>query len=397
MTSFDMLSPLARAAFALWALLLCLAYICLAALAAVRKRRAFAAFAAVLLSAVYFMWQVIFDISLSQRTNGATAVSRALGSLPFAAWLAALNVRYDKNYITPAAIKSFLDGIPCGVCCFRDSGRVIFSNVCMNGLCAELTGAPPMDGNALRDAVSGGLVTSRGKVWRFTCRDIVSDGETLHELIASDVTAEYAKTEALEADKAALSELNLKLREYYLNIDDAVRRGEILRAKVNIHDEMNRLMLSTTAADRGDGAQLDRIFSMWEKNALLLCMEARGEDSGVDALAEALKINLVWRADLPATLSDAQKCLFFTAAKEAAVNAVKHASAKELEISFEETDGALAARFVNGGNVPAGEVRFTGGLANLERLAKKQGASVTARGGEKVTLTLAFSRKHPHG
>ncbi len=410
MTPFDMLSALTRAAFALWALLICLAFIFLAALAAVRKRTLFAVFAVALFSPVYFMWQVIFDVSLSKKTGDAVAVSRTLGAFPWAVWLAffgtftagaallfALNFRYYKNRITPAAIKSFLDGIPCGVCCFLDNGKVIFSNVCMNDLCVRLTGGMPLDGNMLRDAVSDGIVAVGDKVWRFACRGIESGGGTIHELIASDITAEYAKTRALETDRAELFELNSKLREYYLSIDDAVRRRETLQAKINIHDEMNRLMLSTSAADREDAAELDRIFSLWEQNALLLCMEAHGGDVGVEALARALKIDLVWQDAVPEALTEEERDLVFTAAKEAAINAVKHAGAKALTVSFDETDSRITANFSSGGDVPAGEIRFTGGLANLERLANKHGATVTASAGDRFTLSLTFFQNNPNG
>lgn len=412
MTPFFELSPAVRSAFALWALALCLADIFSATLAAVKKRYRFTALAVVIFAPVYFAWQMIFDLALFGGTPEAVEVSRAAGGLPWLLWLFAFavftassalsltfNIRCDRKFITPGAIKLFLDKIPCGVCCWQDSGRVLFSNVCMNGLCVALTDGPLQNGEHFREAVRDGIYNVDGKVWRFSCRDFVSDGETLHELIASDVTAEYAKTRALEKDKAELSRLNAELREYTLSIDDTVRRREILQAKVNIHDEMNRLMLSTTAAKDDDTAELDRIFSLWEKNALLLCMEA-GDTAeeraaeGVEALAEALKIRLIWDGALPESLSAGQRGLFFTAAKEAVVNAVKHASAKEIKISFDETEDFVLCHFTNGGAVPHGDVRFTGGLSNLSRLAAKEGAAVTAVSGNEFTLTLRFEKQN---
>ena len=113
---------------------------------------------------------------------------------------------------------------------------------------------------------------------------------------------------------------------------------------------MNRLMLSTTAAGGEDPAALDRIFSLWEKNALLLCMEADragdpGDAESLETLAAALKLRLVWRGALPESLSEAQRELFFYAAREALANAVKHAGAKELELFFDETETQLFCRF----------------------------------------------------
>ncbi len=408
MTPFELLSPAARAVFALWALFLCLADIGSALLATVKKRVRPAVFAALLFLPVYFLWQVIFDLSLSGGPVDAAEASAFFGGMPWLWWLAAFaaqtaasaflfarNVRYDRNFVTPGAVKRYLDKIPCGVCCWRENGRVLFSNVCMNELCLALTGAPLLNGDHFRGAVEGGILNAGGKVWRFSCRDFSLDGENLHEMIASDITVEYAKTETLEKEKAYLAELNRELGDHYLSIDETVRRQEILQAKVKIHDEMNRLMLSTTAAGRDDVEELDRIFSLWEQNALLLCMEADEEAKAADdleKLAAALKIRLVRKGEEPA-FPEKERRLFHSAAREAMINAVKHAGAKELAVSFEETDGAVLCRFTNDGRAPSAPVTFTGGLANLALLAKKEGASLSAETDGAFTLTLVFPKK----
>ena len=410
MTSFDMLSALARAFFALWALFLCLTNIGSAVLAAVRKRYRFTAFSVALFAPVYFMWQVIFDFALFGETEKTAIISRTLCGLYWIWWLVAFvvltlgaalllirNIQYDKKFITPSAIKLYLDKVPCGVCCWRDNGRVLFSNVCMTRLCVALTDSPLLNGNQFRDAAKDGIKMLEGKVWRFSCRDIFLGGEHLHEMIASDITTEYAKTQALERDKEELSKLNKELQEYYLSIDDTVRRQEILQAKMNIHDEMNRLMLSTTAANGEDTEALDSIFSLWEKNALLLCMEAdetadTKQSISIEKLAEALKIRLIWQVALPSVLSEKQRGLFFSAAKEAIVNAVKHAEAKAMDISFTETETHLCCNFTNDGKIPLKTVEFTGGLLNLSTLAGKQGATVSVNADKNFTLSLYFPK-----
>ncbi len=413
MIAFALLSDPACALFALWALLLCLTNIGSAVLAAVRKRLRFVILALMLLLPVYMMWQVIFDLSLFGGTEKAAELSTVLGGQPWVYWLAAFavltlasvllliyNIHYDRTFITPGAIKSYLDKIPCGICCWRESGRVLFSNICMNRLCMALTDSPLLNGNHFRDAIPDTILTVEGKVWRFTDREITVDGERLYEMVASDITTEYVRTEALEKDKAELSRLNRELSEYYLSIDDTVRRQEILQAKMNIHDEMNRLMLSTMAADIADTRALDDIFSLWEQNALLLCMEADKKmiprrKNAVDSLADALGIRLTWREEVPSAFSDEQKELFFCAAQEAITNAAKHAQAQEMEISFERCEDALTCLFTNDGGVPSGEVRFTGGLLNLSRLASQQGATLSVSTDKTFTLMLVFGKQCP--
>ncbi len=415
MRAFLSLSALARSLFALGALLLLLLNAGSCVIAAARRRYRFAALALALFLPVYLLWQVVFDLSLFGGAAGGAEISALLGGVPWALWLAAFAffalasallfaccLRFDRRFITPWAIKSFLDGMPCGVCCWRPSGRVLFSNECMNGLCAALGGGQLLDGNSFRARVKDGILTVGDRVWRFSCRTFDLDGETLNEMIASDVTTEYARTRRLEQDKAELSQLNGELREYYRSMDDAVRRQEILQAKANIHDEMNRLVLLTTSADSGDTEALDRIFALWEKNALLLCMEADAEADGraaegVGKLADALHVELAWDGTVPERLSGRQRALFYAAAREALVNAVKHAEAKRVSVAFAEAGSALRCSFRNDGKARPGDVSFTGGLANLARLAEQQGARVAAEAGDGFTLSLTFPENRPIG
>ena len=272
----------------------------------------------------------------------------------------------------------------------------------MNKLCLDITGSDLLDGNAFYGAVKEDILTVGSKRWRFSCREVIFDGEPLRELIASDVTNEYARTRALEKDRAELSRLNRELKEYTVGIDEAVRRKEILQAKVNIHDEMNRLMLSTVAADINDSGALDRIFEQWGQNAFLLCMEAERTEEiqaagSIERLADALKIRLVWKESIPVSLSEKQISLFISAAQEAIANAAKHAHAKNMEISFEETASSISCIFVNDGEIPSGSVKFTGGLANLSLLAGRQGAAISVSCKEQFALSLIFVKNHPDG
>ena len=408
MTPFAFLSAQIRAIIALWALILCLVNIGSAVLAAARRRLRFIAYALVVFAPVYFLWQVIFDFSLLENTGEMSTLTEKLCSVSWlyplsalsvftvtSALLFGMNLRYDRTFITPGTIKLYLDKIPCGICCWRKNGRVLFSNICMNDLCAGITGNPLLNGNHFCDAVNNRMFTVRGKAWRFACREIEYDGEPLFEMIATDITDGYAKTAALEKDKAELSRLNKELRDYYLSIDESVHRQEILQAKMNIHDEMNRLMLKTVAADKGDTRALDKIFSLWEQNALLLCMEAdnktsAGYASSLDSLANALGVSLIWKGELPQSLGEKEKELFFFTAQEAVVNAVKHARAKTVEIAFEKTENALLCRFSNDGSLPDSEVRFEGGLANIASIAEKQRAEIFLENGERFTLVLKY-------
>ena len=112
----------------------------------------------------------------------------------------------------------------------------------------------------------------------------------------------------------------------------------------------------------------------------------------IEKLAETLKIRLIWQVALPSVLSEKQRGLFFSAAKEAIVNAVKHAEAKAMDISFTETETHLCFNFTNDGKIPLKTVEFTGGLLNLSTLAGKQGATVSVNADKNFTLSLYFPK-----
>lgn len=413
MTMFYELPFFPRSLFGLWAFLLCCAGVIGIVLSVSFKRYRYGLLSLVAFAPSYYLWQVVFNISGIVRNTPAHAPSRAssiLSGLPWFVWFIALLVisfaallsiyliiRYSRTYITPLAIKQCGDGMSCGICYWLDSGRVIFSNICMNRLCRALTGEPLLNGNIFRSAVPEAPQRIGNEVWNFTFRDFTFNGRLLHEMIAWDVTETHAKTEALRRDNEELSRLTEELNAYSLKIDDVVRRQEILQAKVNIHDEMNHLMLSTVSADSEDTKALDRIFTQWQKNALLLCMEAevKTEENAVsrlERLSQLLGLTLHIPDALPDALEEKQRELFFTAAQEAVINAVKHGEAKALTISFAESEDGIRCTFENGGNVRAGEVRFSGGLANLQMLAKEQNAVLSAEAEETFKLHLLFPK-----
>lgn len=415
MTSFYELPFFSRSLFGLWAFLLCCEGIIGAILSVAFRKYQYILFSLLSFAPAYFLWQVIFNIYRVIKNNPViipAEVSLWLGKFPWLVWLAVflpitlaasgsilLNIRYSRTYISPLSIKICGDGLTCGICYWFDNGRVVLSNICMNRLCLALTGEPLLSGTLFRAAVSeDGYQAIGNKVWIFTCRDLELNGRHLQEMIARDVTEIHAKTQELQRNNEELSRMTETLKAYTLKIDDVVRRQEILQAKVNIHDEMNRLMLTTVTADREDTGTLDDIFNRWQQNALLLCREAEGKEGQntsdkLTQFAELLGLTLQQNGTLPDTLTEKQKELFYTAAQEAIVNVVKHGEAKKLELSFEESKTGIRCIFENDGNIPKGNIRFTGGLANLSILAREQDASLSAEAGETFRLFLFFPSK----
>lgn len=404
MTAFQNLSAFVSSLFGLWTLLLTVAGITSAVLSLSMKRYRYGVMSLILFVLSCFLWQVTIALNHTERVP----ICIRFGELPWLFWLFALMllsiaaavlltccIRYSRTNITPLEISRCGDKMPCGICYWRENGHVVYSNDRMNNICTALTGRPLMNGNHFRCAVSEDTLFIEGRVWNFLCRDVELEGEPLHGMIAWDVSEIHEKAQALQRDNERLSELKEELQSYGRKIDEMVRRQEILQAKINIHDEANRLMLSTVTADIENEEEMNRIFALWERHAVLLASEAdekKDENAVIQIgeLADALGVRLVWRNALPESLAGMRRELFYTAAKEAVTNAVKHAGAKTLVISFAEDQDGIVCTFENDGSVPKDEIRFTGGLANLSVLAGEQNAAVSAETGEMFRLSLRF-------
>lgn len=325
--------------FALWSILLCCTGIIGIVLSLTVRQYMHTVVSLIYFGVSYFLWQICIYLkrfgAAKQEAEFIFIHSSAPGILyvivlviltGIAVWYLFSTIRYAETYITPLTIKSCADRMNCGICYWRKNGRVVFGNRSMNKLCVSLTGHPLMNGNIFRNAVTADVIPIMGKVWKFESRTLIFGGEPLFEMIAQDVTEIHEATEKLKRDNEQLYSMKEELCAYSLRIDDIVREQEILQAKINIHDEMNRLILSTMAADPEDADGMNRIFSLWEKNALLLCMEAdeKRKDQETDSiqhLAEAMELQLVWNNKIPEFLTERQKKLFFQTAREAVTNA----------------------------------------------------------------------------
>lgn len=410
MSTFSMLNEIVRAFFALWALLLCLFNIANSVLAFTKRKYLFGVLSVLAFGLAYTLWQVIFDYALKNIIGSYSNFTQLMVDINWLYWLLILflltsltailfiyNIHYERNNITANSIKLYLDKVDCGVCCYKDNGRLLFSNICINQLSTKITGSPILNGNHFKESLTENLVTVEDEKWMFSCRDIILNNEVIHEIKATNVTNEYNKTKDLEKDKLELSRIKKELEDYNLSINEVVKHQEILQAKINIHDEMNKLMLSTVMNE--DAKELDKIFSLWEQNTLLLSKEVEdiqveGSINRLTELAKSLKMTLVWDENALSILDDEQKGVFFQTAQEAIANASKHASATNINISIEELNKCIKCKFINKINAPLENVKFTGGLSNLEKLVKKYGASLKAEvNNNDFVLTMSFSYK----
>lgn len=419
MTAFDDLPILAQNLTCFWALLLCLG--CIAeTIMFFSQKRYLPAFATILcFFGAFFVMHVCRDGTIqrmydqyippplehtfthhNKTLQGSGGPGNALATrilhLPDIVILAACliltilcvllyrnGISWRKTHISAASIKESMDGLPAGICFYLEDGRCILSNHRMNDISFALQGKALQNGISFYDSVREKPIHQLpdGTAIAFRHRELTYRGEPLHELIANDITDLYQKSEQLKADNQRLQRLAENMKAYGETIADTVRQKEILQAKVNIHDEMNRIHLITRKSLSGEPtSERQEILQMWQQ-VLLLCKEADSHKTNravadLNTLAAAIGIKLVW-SGVPNELAPTVQPLFLAAAREAMTNAIKHAQAQTLDISIKENCDSLEARFTNGGKIPVHPVMPSGGLLNLSKRLESAGGRMT--------------------
>ena len=142
--------------------------------------------------------------------------------------------RLERSEITGMSVKEATDSLPSGLCFYLPGGRIVLVNRSMETLCRELTGGALVNGERFRETLfSGGtpLLLSDGSAWAVSERTTDYEGETLHMLMATDVTELHRKNQSLQDMRARLDALNGRLTDYLREIVTLSTRKEILAAR----------------------------------------------------------------------------------------------------------------------------------------------------------------------
>ncbi len=313
-----------------------------------------------------------------------------------------INVRkWETTHITAASIKESVDSLPVGICYYLEEGRCVLVNHRMNEICFSMTGRDLQNGAEFYDFLKGESIFSvpDGTAVSFRHRIVRDKGTMLHELIADDITELYKKNEELRSDNEKAMRIAQGMKAYGETIADTVHRQEILQAKMNIHDEMNRMLLVTKKSVEGTSSEAERkeILNMWKLQTLLLCRESDTAKSSnvisdLNTLASTIGVRISWEGE-PKTESVRELSLFLSAARESLTNAVKHGEAQTLYIKVEESDGFLFAEFRNDGRYPEKAVTETGGLKTLRERIERIGGKMKTDVSDGFSLAIRIPKE----
>ncbi len=357
----------------------------------------------------YFLLQIISDILNGNAGMEHVEVSYILGHMNVIWWIILLVIimvisitlasffkHWKKNHITPMSVKDSIDMLHAGLCYWEKGGRIILSNKKMDEICLAVSGEMLLNGDRFHKCIDSECMSMPDGTTKYFFHNLVEfEDKQIHELIAVDVTELYKKNELLEEETISLQKMNENLRRYNQEIEETVRKQEILDTKIYIHDEMNRLMLLTTAMTENSISEEEfySVLTLWRNNAILLGNEVEKNKKDteileINKLAELLGINIVWVGKSLYEIPKKHQEILIMVIREAIANAVKHAEAKNVKVNIENVSGGVTAAVSNDGKKPSRNVSLGGGLSNIRRMVEAQRGSLKVVVKEQFTLVI---------
>ncbi len=325
-----------------------------------------------------------------------------------------MNLRFLLRSISNPAVKESLDDLPAGICCYWPGGLVKLKNSAMEQLSFALFDVSLLDGAAFWEKLSAGQGNGEylrrgetptvrldgGSVHAFSRSTITFEGRELYEIIASDLSEEYARNAELVEIRAQVAAMVARQRELNHTIDRMVIEREVLAAKTHIHDDLSRALIQTQRyfSDPG-GVDADALRALWLESAYLLGNDApdywRGGYDYAFETAREFGIEIALTGELPR--GETAERLLSAAMIACLSNAFRHAGAATLTVALSKTADAYRAVFTNDGTPPARPIRETGGLADLRRQIERAGGTMDVQSVPRFALTLTIPKEEdPH-
>ena len=185
-------------------------------------------------------------------------------------------------------------------------------------------------------------------------------------------------------------------------MDELTRAKERVDIKAEIHRELGQALLITRRYVLNETDSSDAPIFIWKKNVAMLIREASFTDEDMllsDFLDSAHNsgVKVEFKGELPDDKKQTALCLM--AAVECLVNGVRHADAKTLYITVNETEDEISVTYENDGALPKGDIVEGGGLSSLRHRATRLGGSMVVKSTPRFSLTIILPKEggNPNG
>lgn len=338
----------------------------------------------------------------------AAGTAAAIGLLTAASAAAFLIIQKRiSNTLTPASIQEGLDRMPDGVCFGTEEGIPLLVNRKMQEISAKTLKTAVLDTENLSRLIGRETKNERyavekrgagtflhlddGSIWDVRKNELTLLRKKGHEYIAYDVTEQYQKSAELEMRNEHLSVVNEKLRAYSQNLDAIIREREILAAKIKLHDDIGRSLLSLRSYLSQEHGDRDALVSLWKFTAAVLRREAvtPDEENRFEVLSQAARavdVELVFDGKIPEEFEEVTAL----AVHECLTNTVKHGNGTKLTVKAHIKNGKYILELSNDGAVPASPIKEKGGLKNLRTTVEMGGGEMETEIRPRFVLRIIY-------
>ena len=329
-------------------------------------------------------------------------------------WLTArYTARQHRLRLSAMSFKEAFDSLPTGLCFYLEGGMTRLVNPQMEHIFRMVTGGHLSNAAEFFDALrnkayacsaSGGetpiICLPDGTAFGFTHHVLEYQGETLHELIAADITGQYQMTLDLERKQKDILIINKRLKAINSTMRFVIMEKEILAMKTRVHDELGAaLLMSRRYLLTPDEVRADGLLSQWKTSFGLLRSEARETWQKPYLVnlrkAELLGVQLTVHGRLPE--EEHLIRVIDTAIAVHTTNVLRHAEGTRAEIEVTESRSFYTLRFSNNGRPPQHGVREGSGLSNLRHLAERAGGGMKIQALPRFSLLLRLPKRKPEG
>lgn len=297
--------------------------------------------------------------------------------------------RWSRSHISAMSVKVAFDRLPTGLCYYLPGGLIKLVNASMDALCLETLGTPLMDpegfwrglkDGSLPQTLHGGetpmLRLADGRVFSFAHRVLDTELGVVHELLAMDVSDDYALNRELEGKQVRAKELNVRLKALLGSIEYLTMSRELMQLKTELHDALGQsLLLSKRYLLDPDSVDAQQVRDTWLNNLNLL-ENSRPESWQKpyfiqEKQAEALGVRLEIRGELPTETRLIG--VVETSLRVHSTNVLRHAGGSRATVECVRDTGGWLLTLTNDGCAPSGEIREGGGLGNLRNRVEALG------------------------
>ncbi|MBE7008576.1 MAG: hypothetical protein E7422_05465 [Ruminococcaceae bacterium] len=347
---------------------------------------------------------------ISLGLSAAWTVALVIALLSTALQIAYLSLRFSAEHIEAASIKQSVDGVPVGICCYWPGGLVKLVNGRMEELSYELTGGAPLNGERLWQTLERGegrgeylqtgenpvVRLSDGRVWSVRRESVALESGTICELMAVEMTDEYAANEELRKKRERVGAFNARLRALSREIERMTVEKEVLAAKVSVHDDLSRALLYAKQYYKDPGARdRETMLRIWSEAIRFVRSEGPEHWRDLYAYVHQVASELGVTVEVDGTLphGEAAEELVSDALITCLINATRHGGADKLTVTVRETADEYTLRIANNGAAPENGVTEAGGLKNLREKLERAGGTMREESGTAFALIVELPKK----